>query len=73
MLSSVPGAGLLGSHLSWGSKVVEVCPRTMEHLLSSVPGVKQNDIINRGCILINGIAQSKSGHLYCEEWEREPV
>ena len=52
MLSSVPRAGLLGSHLSWGSKVVEVCPRTMEHMLSSVPGVKQNDIINRGCILI---------------------
>ena len=52
MLSSVPGGGLLGSHLSWGSKVVEVCPRTMEHMLSPVPGVKHNDIINRGCILI---------------------
>ena len=52
MLSSVTGARLLGSHLSWGSKVVEVCPRIIEHMLSSVPGVKQNDVINRGCILI---------------------
>ena len=31
-LLSVPAAGLLGSHLSWGSKVVEVCPRIMEHM-----------------------------------------
>ena len=34
----------------------------MENSLSSVPGVKWNDVVNTGCILFNGIAQFTIDH-----------
>ena len=55
MLSSVPGGGLLGSHLSWGGKVVEVCPRTICCRLSQGPNTMTSSI--GGVSLFNGIAQ----------------